>query len=171
MQQINISKLTPHPRNEEFFDDITGEKWEEFLLSVKTRGVIEPIVITPDRVIVSGHQRVRACKELGIPAIMCDVHTYDNEDQILQDLIETNVRQRGNVGGAVRKIARRIIELERLYGIREGSAGKRSLDPNNSALKITQEDLATKLGMSVDTLQNYKRLIDMIPELEDKKRR
>ena len=26
---------------------------------------------------------------------MCDVHTYDNEDRILQDLIETNIRQRG----------------------------------------------------------------------------
>lgn len=64
MQQINVNELKPHPRNNEFFDDMSGEKWQEFLDSIKTRGVIEPIVITPDKVIVSRHQRVRACKEL-----------------------------------------------------------------------------------------------------------
>lgn len=64
MQQINVNELKPHPRNNEFFDDMSGEKWQEFLDSIKTRGVIEPIVITRDKVIVSRHQRVRACKEL-----------------------------------------------------------------------------------------------------------
>ena len=80
MQQININELKEHPMNNEFFDDITGEKWKEFLESIKKRGVVEPIVITPDKVIVSGHQRVRACKELGIQSVMCDVHTYNNEE-------------------------------------------------------------------------------------------
>lgn len=28
MQQININELKPHPRNNEFFDDINGEKWD-----------------------------------------------------------------------------------------------------------------------------------------------
>ena len=32
---------------------------------------------------------------------------------------------------------------------------------------MTQEDLAEKLGISVPTLQNYKKLVNMIPELED----
>lgn len=49
---------------------MTGEKWNEFLDSIKTRGVIEPIVITPEKIIISGHQRVRACKELGIRSVM-----------------------------------------------------------------------------------------------------
>ena len=51
--------------------------------------------------------------------------------------------------------------MERLYGVREGRPEKL---PNISA--VTQSDLATQLGMSVDTLQNYKMLADMIPELE-----
>ena len=95
MEILKIEDLTPHPRNAEFFDDMTGEKWNEFLESVKSRGVIEPIVITPDKVIVSGHQRVRACKELGIEEITCDVHLYNNEDEILQDLLETNIAASG----------------------------------------------------------------------------
>lgn len=162
MQQMKIDELKPHPRNNEFFDDVNGEKWQEFLTSIKTRGVIEPIVITPDKVIVSGHQRVRACQELGIPTIMCDVHTYDNEDQILQDLIETNIRQRGDVGGSAKKVGKRIKELERIYGI---SVGRPNYE-NNSQLK-TQEQLASDMNMDVRTLQNYKLMSDMIPELEE----
>ena len=163
MQQINVNELKSHPRNNEFFDDMPGEKWQEFLDSIKARGVIEPIVITPDKVIVSGHQRVRACKDLGIRTVMCDVHTYDNEDQILQDLIETNIRQRGDVGGSAKKVGKRIKELERIYGVREGRPEKL---PNYSVVK-SQEDIAAQMGISVDTLQNYKMMAEMIPELED----
>ena len=45
--------------------------------------VIAGLRIRINKVIVSGHQCVRACKELGIKTVMCDVHTYDNEDKIL----------------------------------------------------------------------------------------
>lgn len=168
MQQININELKEHPRNNEFFDDITGEKWKEFLESIKKRGVVEPIVITPDKVIVSGHQRVRACKELGINSVMCDVHTYNNEDEILQDLLETNIRQRGDVGGSAKKVGLRIKELERLYGIHQGTGSNQyEQKPKNSDFANSQTDLASQMGISVDTLNNYKRLTEMIPELED----
>lgn len=83
----------------------------------------------------------------------------------LQDLLETNVRQRGDIGGSAKKVGLRIKELERIYGVRDGSSGKRILEPNNSAPK--QSDLATQMGISVDTLQNYKKLTEMIPELEE----
>lgn len=162
MQQININALKPHPRNNEFFDDMSGEKWKEFLESIKTSGVIEPIVVTTDMVIVSGHQRVRACKELGIDSIMCEIKSYNTEDSIIKDLLETNIRQRGDIGGSAKKVGKRIKELERLYGVREGRPEKL---PNNSV--VTQSDLAAKLGISVDTLQNYKMMAEMIPELEE----
>ena len=166
MQQINVNELKPHPRNNEFFDDMTGEKWKEFLESIKIRGVIEPIVITPDKTIVSGHQRVRACKELRITTVMCDVHTYNNEDEVLQDLLETNIRQRGDVGGSSKKVGKRIKELERIYGIQHG--GDRNIqDEKSSSCSKTQSQLASDMGMDVRTLQNYKLLADMIPELSD----
>lgn len=174
MQQINTNELKPHPRNNEFFDDMSGEKWKEFIESIKTRGVIEPIVITPDKVVVSGHQRVRACKELGIKTVMCDVHTYNNDDEILQDLLETNIRQRGDVGGSAKKVGLRIKELERIYGIKNGGSGyygnqhnKNEELGNNFVAPKTEKDLANEIGLDVRTLQNYKKLTEMIPELEE----
>lgn len=164
--QIDINKLIPHPRNNEFFDDITGDKWVEFIESIKRRGIIEPIVITQDNVIVSGHQRIRAAKELGITEVKCNVNTYENEDQILQDLLETNIRQRGDVGGAAKKVGLRIKELERIYGIEHGN-NQYDRIPNNFKSSKTQVDLAKDMNITVQTLQNYKTLADMIPELSD----
>lgn len=162
MQQINVYELKPHPRNNEFFDDMSGEAWEAFKESIRTSGVIEPIVITPEKIIISGHQRVRACKELNISTILTDMRAYDNEDQILKDLIETNIRQRGIGNPNPVKLGRCIKELERIYGIKVGKPNYE----NNSQLK-TQSDLADELDMDVRTLQNYKLLAEMIPEMEE----
>lgn len=168
MQQININELKPHPRNNEFFDDISGEKWNELLDSIRKRlkehkrGNIEPIVITQDKVIVSGHQRVRAFKELGIPTIEAEIRIYDSDDGVLLDLLESNIRRRGEIGGSAKKVGKRIKELERLYGIKVGKPNYEK----NSQLK-TQEHLASDMGMDVRTLQNYKMISDMIPELSD----
>lgn len=100
----------------------------------------------------------------------------DSYDEVLLDLLESNIRRRGEIGGSAKKVGKRIKELERLYGIREGSAGgngsnqyvKKELEPNSSVeAKKSQCDLAAQMGISVDTLQNYKLLSEMIPELSD----
>ena len=152
MQLMKIEELKPHPRNSEFFDDMTGEKWQEFLESIKTSGVIEPIVITQDKVIVSGHQRVRACKELGITEIMTEMRSYDSEDKIIKDLLETNVRQRGNIGGSSVKLGRRIRELERIYDIHNGGNDKVARSSNGTT-GYTESDLANQLGIDLNTLK------------------
>lgn len=175
---LEISRLRPHPRNSEFFDDISGGKWEELLNSIKfrvdagQRGNIDPIIVTQNMVIVSGHQRVRAFNELGIRTIEGEIKQYGSEDEVLLDLIETNIRQRGDVGGSAKKVGKRIKELERIYGIRNGSSSfqgnqHKVVTNNSEAPKHTQEQLAAQMGISVDTLQNYKMLAEMIPELSD----
>ena len=163
MQKFKINELKPHPRNNEFFDDMSGEKWQEFLESIKTSGVIEPIVVTQDKVIVSGHQRVRACKELGIEEILAEVKVYDNEDDIIKDLLETNIRQRGDIGGSTVKLGRRIKELERIYGVRHG--GDRS--KTNNVHLASQEELAHQLGINLRTLQNAKTIANLPQEIQD----
>lgn len=67
---------------------------------------------------------------------------------------------------SAKKIGLRIKELERLYGIQNGN-NQYDRVTQNAKPSFTQEDLAAKLGMSVDALQRYKTLSDMIPELDD----
>ena len=166
MQLLAVNELIPHPRNKEFFDDVTGDAWEAILESIRTSGVIEPVIITPDKVIVSGHQRVRACKELGKQEVMTETRQYESEDQILKELIETNIRQRGIGNPNPVKLGRCIKELERIYGIQHGGDRKSSSQIDN-LIKPTQEDLATEFGISVAGLNRYKKLASAIPELEE----
>lgn len=165
MQQININELKPHPRNNEFFDDMTGDAWNAFKESIATSGIVEPIVVTQDMVIVSGHQRIRAAKELGLSTIMVDIRKYENDDKVLKDLIETNIRQRGIGNPNPVKLGRCIKELERIYGIEHGN-NQFDRTPKVSD-SLNQEQLAEMIGISVDTLNNYKKLTKLIPELED----
>lgn len=80
------------------------------------------------------------------------------------DEAETNIRQRGDVGGSAKKVGKRIKELERIYGIERGN-NQYGYEKNSHPK--TQEQLAADMNMDVRTLQNYKMMAEMIPELED----
>lgn len=164
MQLLDINELIPHKKNEYFFDDITGEPWVAFLESIKTSGVIEPIIATQDKVIVSGHQRVKACKKLGIEKVWCDIRTFDSEDEILKQLIETNIRQRGigNINSV--KMMRCERELERIYGVQCG--GDRKSNGTGFPLK-TQAQLAAESNMSPRQWRNIKNIERLAPEIQD----
>lgn len=165
MELMNPNNLRPHPRNNEFFDDMDGQKWKDFLQSVRTSGIIEPIIVTQDLVIVSGHQRVRAAKAIGLMKIAVEVRHYDSDDKVLKDLIETNIMQRGIGNTNPIKLAKCIGELERILGIKHGNNqhGERS---GNNFQSTTQADLAEKLKVSQRQLNNYKKLLDLVPELQ-----
>lgn len=172
-EMIEISKLKEHPRNKEFFDDITGDRWNDFKESVVRRGIVEPIVTTQDLLVVSGHQRVRACKEIGLLDIPCRITYYPEydekfnrtkEDMILEDLICTNIMQRGVGNVNPMKMAKCIMELERIYGVQKGNNQYDSL--LNNSTSITQTDIANQLDIDRTQLINYKKLTNLIPELQ-----
>ena len=172
MRMMDVDKLNPHPKNKYFFDDIDGEPWVAFLESIKTSGVIEPIIVSaPDLTIVSGHQRVRACQKLGIKQVAVEERSYESDDEILKQLIETNIRQRGVGNTNAVKLGRCIKELERIYGVRNGSANEKGDNRIGEGTKFrdqkTQENLAEELDMSTKQLRKYKSLTDLIPELQD----
>lgn len=166
MQTFKVESLIPHPQNDFYFDPMEGQKWVEFLESVRTSGVIEPPVVTGGMVIVSGHQRVRACKELGIEEINCEIRVYESEDRILKDLIETNIRQRGNIDSSGLKMGRIINELERIYGVQDG-AGRPKKIANNVGNK-TQTDIADMLNIeNRETYRQSKSLADLPVDFQD----
>lgn len=66
------------------------------------------------------------------------------------------------------KMARCIVELERIYGIqRGGDRGNqyKEANPNYLGLK-TQQNLAQQIHITDEQLRNYKKLNDLIPELQ-----
>ena len=99
------------------------------------------------------------------------LEVMDNSDQNQDSEIFRPV-----VGGSAKKVGLRIKELERIYGIREGSfnekGNNRIGDTNNfndqsKNVPKTEKELAEQLGITQQTIQNYKKLSEMIPELEE----
>ena len=84
---ILVDDLKPFPNHAEFFWDITGKEWLNFIQSVDKDGIIVPIIITRDNMIVSGHQRVRACKDLGIESIPARYLYTNKSDEKLEDIL------------------------------------------------------------------------------------
>ena len=168
MRMLDVDKLIPHPKNSYFFDDIDGEPWVAFLESIETSGVIEPIIVDgSDLTIVSGHQRVRACKTLGITQVAVEERHFESDDERLKQLIETNIRQRGIGNANPVKFGRCIAELERIYGIRHGSAGKVAKDLElPMATPKTESDLAEEIGVDRTTLQRAKKLAELPDDIQ-----
>jgi len=175
MELIGIAQLQPHPQNDEFFDPIVGEKWNKFLQSIETSGVLEPVIVTQDHIIVSGHQRLRACEELGIGEIPYEVRVYDDRDGlskdqwILKDLIETNVCQRGEIGGNELKMVRRVDALCDIYGIRRGSGPQVKLSRESfTDAPSTLKEVCVKAGVTYTEYRNSQGLKNLDVAVIDK---
>ena len=74
-QIMNISPnaLQPHPRKEEFFSNAEGEDYQRLKESIQELGVLTPLRVSSDMTIVSGHQRWRAGKELGLESVPVEI--------------------------------------------------------------------------------------------------
>ncbi|MFU0783814.1 MAG: ParB N-terminal domain-containing protein [Thermoanaerobacterium thermosaccharolyticum] len=182
MQKIKVELLKVHPRNKEFFDDMEGDKWKDFVESIKTSGIIQSLLVSKDDyVVISGHQRLKAAKELGLTEVPCELKEYVDKDGItaedwkLNDLIETNIKQRGVGNTNPMKAARCFLELERIHGVQRG--GDRKSELVNSSYQSAesalwqdnnyQQKLIEESGLSKRQYMNTKKLNDLIKPLQD----
>lgn len=78
---IDVDCLKPLPEHEKYFYGRKGREWIEFLNSVDKYGICQPIIIARDNTIISGHERVRACKDLGIQKIKACYAAQDREQR------------------------------------------------------------------------------------------
>lgn len=166
LQTLDVNQLISHPKNSYFFDDIEGEKWEEFLTSIKENGVINPIVVTPKMVIISGDQRTRACKALGKDKIRGYVCDFGSEDMELLALIESNIRQRGIISGPSVKLGRIINELERIHGLADRKGGN-ATSPNGGSSPTSKAALYEHVGVNQHQVERSKTLAAMPEQCEE----
>ena len=163
---VSVNILNVHPRNAEFFDDIQGREYEQFKQSISQDGILSPILVSPDMTVISGHQRLKACKELGIdlvPIMIRDDLTDENEK--LKLLLAANFGRTKNDDAKQRKIA---TEYVALCGYKNG--GDRMAQCENRTL-LTQSEIALQLGVSERTLKEMlsieRKLTPEIKELLD----
>lgn len=164
-QQININVLKPHPKNNEFFDDLNGEEFERLKNSIRDEKIYTDILVSPDMTIISGHQRVRAAKELGMTLVPIKIDDdLQDENSKLRALISNNFGRRKNDPAKDRKALATYVELK---GYKHG--GNRNSSVQSGHLNL--DEIAKELNMSTGNLRRILRiernLTDSMKELLD----
>ena len=142
---IKLDDIIPNrfqPR--EMFDE---ESMQELADSIKTHGVIQPIIVRPvdnKYEIIAGERRYKASVMAGKTDIPALVKNKDDKDSSIIAFIENS--QRKDVSA-----------------IEEARTCERILSTND----ITQEQLAKQLGMSQSTLANKLRLLTLPVEVQE----
>ena len=161
---VSIDVLKVHPRNTEFFDDISGKQYEEFKNSIKEEGIISEIIVAPDMTIISGHQRYKAAKELGIKMIPIRIREdLIDENKKLKVLLAANFGRSKNDESKQRKVA---VEYVKLCGYGQGRPEKDanlahlSLDQIAKQLGTSKRDLQRALSIERNLTEPMKQLLD-----------
>ncbi|ALD66896.1 ParB/RepB/Spo0J family partition protein [Spiroplasma cantharicola] len=139
---VDIKSLTANPYQPR--KNFEKEELEELASSIKTHGIIQPIIINSKKQIIAGERRTRAAKLAGlkkIPAIVLEL----SESQMEEFAIIENIQR---------------VDL---LDIEEAVAYKKLSDN----LKLKQEDIATRVGKSRSHIANIMRLLNLPEKVQD----
>lgn len=143
--ELDMESITPNPSQPRTLFEPTS--LDELSQSIKRLGVIQPITVketTPGKYfIISGERRYRASKAAGLTTIPAYIRPADDESILEMALVE-NI-QREDLGAM--EIA---ITMQRLL----------------EECRLTQEELAERIGKKRSTVANYLRLLKLPAEIQ-----
>ena len=165
MKVANIRPFEGHP----FAVRDNRDMWD-LVDSIKKFGVLEPVMVIPHKdggyEMVSGHRRMRACQLAGIEDIPVIVRNLDRDEAIIS-MVDSNLKRE--------EISP--MEKARAYQMKTDAMkrkmGRRTKEEiaQDEALGIKRinadEELAQQMGESPATIQRYKTLNKLVPELQN----
>ncbi|NOY41189.1 MAG: ParB N-terminal domain-containing protein [Planctomycetes bacterium] len=79
---FSVCDLQPSPENDQLYKPVDSDDPEilELANSIAENGLLEPLVVTEDRFILSGHRRFAACQLAGLKEIDCRVVPFCRRD-------------------------------------------------------------------------------------------
>lgn len=147
LQQIDLDRISPNPdQPREEFDPV---KLEELAASLSTQGVLQPVVVRPRAdggfELIAGERRWRAAQLAGLMKIPAVVRKVTDEQRLELALIENLQRADLNPLEAARAFQALIDDL-----------------------KLTQEEVAQRVGKKRATIANILRLLNLPREIQEK---
>ncbi|WP_258361123.1 ParB/RepB/Spo0J family partition protein [Moorella sulfitireducens (nom. illeg.)] len=144
--QIEVDKIVAgrhQPRR-----DFDVAKLEELAQSIKSHGVIQPIVVKPVEEgryeLIAGERRLRACKIAGLKEIPAIIKELDARETAEIALIEN-------------------LQREDLNPLEEAEAYRSLINEYN----LTQEEIAHRVGKSRPVIANALRLLQLPAEIQE----
>ena len=165
--ELDIDTLLPFPNQP--FHPYKEDEMEKMVESIKENGVISPIVVRPKEdgtyEIISGHNRVEACRRAGFTVVPSFVREVDDDTAVIL-MVDSNLRQREKLLPVEKANAYKMkLEAIKRQGVRNDLTSSQlgmKLDRKQSLEKIGEE-----AGDSRNTVHRYIRLTNLIPALQD----
>jgi len=162
ISEADPSNLQPHPKNAEIYGDTddVGDLDGTFKESVAEKGVLEPLVITNGKEIISGHRRWLAARDADLDSVPVRYSEFDDELAEREALIEFN-RQREKTPGQIVNEYEEVRDIEEQRGkenMSQGGSGERV----RNVSKPLEERAAEKVNADVSgrTLEKGKTVKD-----------
>ena len=155
-----------HPFEGHPFYVLDNKDMWDLVESVKRHGVLEPVMVINRPAggyeMVSGHRRLRACQLAGIQTIPTIVRNLDRDEATIA-MVDANLkREEISPMEKARAYQMKTEAMKRKVGRRskaEAAAGEKPLSAD--------EELAKQVGESVATVQRYKTLNKLVPEMQE----
>lgn len=166
--QRDTATLRPHEENVRIYGDDADAGLIE---SVRQKGVLNPILITTDGTIISGHRRWRAAQVADLGAVPVSVYGSTDPLDILEALVESN-RQRAKTNEQIGREASVLLRIEQERARRRQAhgataPGKTLVEPVPQATPGKSRDhVGAKLGVSGKTAERAAHVVAVIDRLE-----
>ena len=154
--RVDLERLKPHPINEEIYS-FNSQDHKELKKSITLLGLLEPIVITNDNLILSGHRRYGAIKELGWEDVDCRLVDVENPKIFI---VEAN-RQRKKT---TQEILNEAIILKEEYS-KMVKRGRPKNGESKNGKNWTILSVSERLGVSTTKLKKLMSIKKYSPEL------
>jgi ParB family chromosome partitioning protein len=156
IENWKLERLSPHPRQGQFFLDPTTQEVKELAADLQRNGQLQPVEALPDGTIVAGHKRLAAARLLGWAELTVWVRDDLADDPAAAErrLIEDNLNRR-QLGPL--ELARCYRHLK-LLEARRGAGGL-----SDSAKSDLRDAIGRRLGVSGRNLDRYLRVLDGTP--------
>jgi hypothetical protein len=104
--RVPVTKLTPSPENQQLYSD-SDASLREFASHIRVDGILEPLVVTADYYVVSGHRRLAGAILAGLKSVPCRVlHFKRSEldtDRYIKLLREFNRQRSKSIDEIIRE--------------------------------------------------------------------
>lgn len=157
-----VSVLRPHPRNETIYGDDADP---DLVASIRARGVLVPLLVTHDGLIIAGHRRWTAARLAGLRDVPVVQFGSRDELDILDALVESN-RQRIKTNEQAAREFDIALEIERARAAQRQAELNRQLPSNLTEARGEARTLAaSKVGRKASTMEKASAVVHVIDEL------
>jgi ParB/RepB/Spo0J family partition protein len=150
---VRISDLQTHPLQQPTYGDLAAHEFAALKADIARRGVRSPIHVTRAGMIIDGHQRVRACRELGIEEISAIICEEEGQPEIDESFVLANLVRRQLDPVAKAKAVQMLVDIERRRINDEDSQ-----EPGDLRDRIAKHLGGNISGRTVDRLLQLARL-------------